>query len=34
MGRSLAHATAEVIDAEGRTLATASATIALGGEAS
>jgi uncharacterized protein (TIGR00369 family) len=34
MGRSLAHATAEVTDADGRLLATASATIALGGEAS
>jgi uncharacterized protein (TIGR00369 family) len=33
MGLSLAHATADVVDAEGRLLATASATIALGGEA-
>jgi uncharacterized protein (TIGR00369 family) len=33
MGRSLAHATAEVVDADGRLLATASATIALGAEA-
>jgi uncharacterized protein (TIGR00369 family) len=34
LGRSLAHATADVMDAEGRLLATANATIALGGEAS
>jgi uncharacterized protein (TIGR00369 family) len=34
VGRSLAHATAEVVDAEGRLLATASATIALGAETS
>ena len=31
-GRSLAHATAEVLDAQGRLLATANATIALGGD--
>ena len=32
MGRTLAHATADVVDGEGRLLVTASATIALGGE--
>ena len=34
IGRALAVATAEVVDGQGRLLATASATIALGGETS